>query len=120
MEKPGAQEDRTTGVVRILIGASTSPRPLNAVGNLLDAADLPTAVEVVAFADGLDAVLAGSPAAALTARLQERGVRFSVCANTLRAQRIAAERLLPGVRVVAAAVWHIARRQHDGWVYLPM
>ena len=48
------------------------------------------------------------------------GVRFLACANTLDGRGLSAEALLPGVEVVPAAVWHLARRQHEGWSYLPM
>lgn len=105
--------------VRVVVGASVTDRSHQAVHNLLRAADLPVLVEVVCYGDGIDLVLDG-PAASATAALQADGVRFLACANTLNGRGLSAAALLHGVGIVPAAVWHLARRQDEGWSYLPM
>ncbi|MER6334021.1 DsrE family protein [Streptomyces sp. NPDC014983] len=110
----------TDEAVRAVVGVPAVGRAPQALGNLLRAADLPVEVEAVCYSDGIDLLLAGGPHAEATAALQRDGVRFLACANTLRGRNITPDMLVDGVGVVPAALWHLARRQHEGWSYLPL
>ena len=106
--------------VRVVAGAATADRAVRAVGNLLTASDLPVTVELVCYGPGIDLALAGGAAAERVRQLQERGVTVLACANSLTGRGLTAEALLPGVEIVKAAVWHLVRRQHEGWAYIPV
>lgn len=75
-------------------------------------------VEVVAHGAGLDLLLPGGPAAAVIGDLQDRGVVFRACANTLRSRELEPGDLLAGVLTVPSGVGAIVRRQSQGWSYL--
>lgn len=111
-------EPSTSDRVRVVVAVPAAERAHRAVRNLTAAADLPVEVEMVCYGAGIDMVLAGHPLAEETRALQDEGIGLSACANTLRARGLEADALIPGVTVVPAAVWHLARRQHEGWSYL--
>lgn len=46
------------------------------------------------------------------------GVRVLACGNSLRSAGVPAERLLPGIDVVPAAIAHLVERQWEGWAYV--
>ncbi|MGX8259641.1 DsrE family protein [Streptomyces cellulosae] len=106
--------------VRAVVGVPVVGRTPRKIGNLLKAADLPLEVEAVCYGDGIGLVLADSPHAESVAALQEAGVRFLACANTLKDRDLTTDTLGEGVDVVPAAAWHLVRRQHEGWSYLPL
>ncbi|MGW4379160.1 DsrE family protein [Kitasatospora sp. NPDC004531] len=87
--------------------------------NLVAAADCAVEVEVVAYGGGLDLLLRDDPAED-TARLVEAGARPLACANALAGRGLTADALMPGVRVVPAAAWHLALRQYEGWSLVPV
>lgn len=100
-------------------GEAGHERLLRSVGNLL--ADLQgegVEVEVVAHGPGLDLLLPAAASAADVRALQERGVTFLACENTLRSRHLAIEDLPAGVRAVPSGVGHLVRRQSEGWSYL--
>ncbi|MFF9481846.1 DsrE family protein [Streptomyces sp. NPDC014733] len=107
-------------VVRAVVAVPAVDRAPRAIGNLLRAADLPLEVEAVCSGDGIGLVLADGPHAGTVATLREAGVRFLACANTLSGRGLTADDLAEGVGVVPAAVWHLVRRQHEGWSFLPL
>lgn len=58
---------------------------------------------------------------ALEARLrdlQERGVRLSLCQNTMRRFHVTQESLFPFADTVDSAVAELVRKQEAGWAYL--
>ena len=50
--------------------------------------------------------------------LQNGGVVFAACSNTLRGFHIDVKQLIPGVLVVDSGVAEVVRRQEQGWAYL--
>ncbi len=106
--------------VRVVSGAASPERAQRALRNLLAAADLPVTVELVCYGPGIELAFAGGVWTDGTRELQESGVRVLACANSLDPQGLNPEDLLPGVEIVPAAVWHLARRQYEGWSYLPL
>ena len=89
------------------------------VANLL--ADLGAdgvAVEVVAHGAGLDLLLPDRDTADAVRGLQERGVAFLACENTLRSRDLEIGDLLADVGTVPSGVGAIVRRQSQGWSYL--
>jgi intracellular sulfur oxidation DsrE/DsrF family protein len=49
--------------------------------------------------------------------LQERGVSFVACRNTMRERGLLQEDLLPGVTTVPAGTLEVIRKQHEGYAY---
>ncbi len=61
----------------------------------------------------------GYPFALMVADLQERGVRFEACANSMATLHIKASQLDEGVHVVPSGMAEIARLEaREGYVYL--
>ena len=93
---------------------------LGNVGNLLadlglDAVD----VEVVANAGGITAFLkADNPHAGQIQHLAAQGVRFCVCANSMRQHELTPDAFLEGVEVVSSGVSELVKKQALGWAYL--
>lgn len=55
----------------------------------------------------------------LTKELQDIGVQFNACGNTMRAQEVETEELIPGfIRVDQGGVVRIAELQADGYLYI--
>ncbi|WP_225047060.1 DsrE family protein [Lacticaseibacillus kribbianus] len=52
------------------------------------------------------------------APLLEAGVEVAACANAMASHQIAAANLQPGLTVVPAGVFELARRQHEGYAYI--
>jgi len=99
--------------------AGVHERLLRQAANLL--ADLRPAdvqIEVVAHGAGLDLLLTPGRIADLVHDLQELGVVFVACDNTLRSRGLTAVDLVEGVRTTPSGVGHLVRRQQVGWSYL--
>lgn len=99
-------------------------RALRMINNHLKA-DPAARIVVVAQGDALDFLVrdtvdAGNyPYELLVTPLQERGVAFRACRNTLDARMIAPAQLLDGVEIVAAGVAEAARLQvREGYAYI--
>lgn len=50
--------------------------------------------------------------------LQEKGVKWLLCANTQKQQDLTTARLLPFVGIVPAGIGHLVERQQEGWAYI--
>lgn len=50
--------------------------------------------------------------------LQEKGVVFAACQNTMRFNKVTQADLLPGVTTVPSAVAELISKQEEGWSYL--
>jgi uncharacterized protein len=70
------------------------------------------------YARALGKRRADNPNAELVAALQARGVSVEICANTLKAHGWTREDLLPGVRIVPAALARVTDLQLQGWALL--
>ncbi len=117
---PDARPDRPRVVWQVVDGGvDLHERLLRQVSNLL--ADLQPAgveIEVVAHGAGLDLLLTPGRVADLVRELQEGGVVFVACDNTLRSRGLTLLDLVEGVRAAPSGVGHLVRRQQAGWSYL--
>lgn len=86
------------------------------VGNLRDALDAATLVELVAHGPGLPLLLRGGPLAGDLVALD--GVRMVACGNTMERLGVDVSDLLAGVVVVPAGIAHLVHRQGEGWAYV--
>jgi uncharacterized protein len=76
-------------------------------------------VAIVAYGPGVRALLKGSaPAPDRVQALQDYGVEFVACGNTLTTIGKAEADLLPGVPMVTAGLADLVERQLKGWVIL--
>lgn len=81
-------------------------------------------LRVVLQADGLDLLVAARKDPSLAGQIDElkaAGVRFLICANTVTARKLDAERVLHGMDradVIRSSVAEISRLQAQGYVYL--
>lgn len=76
-------------------------------------------IEVVVHGKALDMLVSGKSSTAEDIRaLQEKGVVFAACENTMRAHKVAKEQLLPDVIAVPMGVGEIIMKQEEGWGYI--
>jgi uncharacterized protein len=50
--------------------------------------------------------------------LQDKGVSFVACENTMRVQKVEKSQLLPGVTTVPMGIGEIITKQDEGWGYI--
>ncbi|SDM80644.1 hypothetical protein SAMN04487949_2652 [Halogranum gelatinilyticum] len=94
-------------------------RVVNNVANLLDdeTVDLES-VALVANSGGLGLLLDDSERRERVEELQERGVVFKQCANTLVGTDIDESNLVDGVELVSSGVGELTRLQDAGYAYI--
>jgi hypothetical protein len=104
-------------------GLEKSAVVLHNVKNNLDA-EPGAKIVVVGHGAGIDFMLDGAkdkngnPFDATIDTLQERGVEFRVCNNTLKSRHIDPKRVIPEATIVPSGVAEIARLESKGYVYL--
>jgi uncharacterized protein len=76
------------------------------------------AIAVVAIGPGLGMLNAESLAANGVQDALAAGVEFVACGNSMKAQKIAREDLIDGVKVSVAGYVELMKRQQQGWAYL--
>ena len=91
---------------------------LRNIAHLLAELGEDTPVELVEHWPGTGRGLAGTPHATAVRELLDPGVAVAACGNTMRAQNVAADQLIAGVRVVPAGIAQLVRRQREGWAYV--
>ena len=75
--------------------------------------------EVVLYNMGLEFVMTSKSKHIQTIKeLQEKGVRFMVCENTLKNRKISKDQLIPNVEYVPAGIAEIVEKQEEGWSYI--
>ena len=52
------------------------------------------------------------------ASLANRGVKFNICANTIRGKKIPTEKINENADVVPSGVAHVAHLQQQGYLYV--
>ncbi|RZI43864.1 hypothetical protein EGT07_00040 [Herbaspirillum sp. HC18] len=111
-------------VYHLVDGIDQASRAMGNIRNHLRA-EPDTKIVVVANGDGIRFLLAGAkerngkPFDAAVAALQQQGVDFRVCNNTLTAHEIPVSQLLPDVKLVPSGVVEAARLQaREGYAYL--
>ena len=75
-------------------------------------------IEIVAYGPGLNMLKTGSPVAQRIDESVMRGMKIVACENTMKAQKVTRDQILPGVDYVPAGVVEIMRKQQEGWAYL--
>jgi hypothetical protein len=75
-------------------------------------------VEIVAYGPGLNMVRSGSAVAPRIDEAVMAGTKINACENTMAAQKVTREQILPGVTYVPAGVVEIMKRQQEGWAYI--
>jgi len=88
------------------------------VRNLLDDLGGSVAIEVVANSEGVKAFLLTGQYTDLIRELAEQGVRFTVCANSLRALGFTRDDLPRAIGTVPSGIGEIVRRQAEGYAYI--
>lgn len=75
-------------------------------------------IVVLAQADGIEPLRADGPGADRVRSLQERGIAFSACGNTLDLRDVTESDLVDGVDVVPTGVGELTRLQSEGYAYV--
>ena len=50
--------------------------------------------------------------------LAKQGVKFTVCANSIKHLEISMDELVPEAEIVPAGVSELVKKQNDGWAYI--
>ena len=74
--------------------------------------------ELVANFEGAKALLKTGPNADRVKTLAGKGVRFAVCANTLRGMDLGEDDFPEPVEIVSSGMGELVRRQAEGWAYI--
>ncbi|MDI3240869.1 DsrE family protein [Arthrobacter sp. AL08] len=121
----GPPEERAGGGRRGLVAHAAGPLPDGALAGVLRSSQNAVAalgpevpVEAVIQGPGVAQLAEGSAFGEAISTAVAGGVRVLACGNSLRSAGVPAERLLPGVDIVPAAIAHLAERQWDGWAYI--
>ena len=75
-------------------------------------------IEIVAYGPGIGMLKLESPAATRIAEAMKANVKVIACENTLRAQKLTRDDMLPAISYVPAGVTEIMTKQSQGWAYL--
>jgi len=87
------------------------------LNNLIESLE-PLAIEVVAHSFGIDLLLENSIFRKQVRGLEQKGVDFIVCENTLVREKLDVSALMKTVNTVPSGLAHIIKRQTEGWSYL--
>ncbi len=92
---------------------------LNNVRNVqADLGDNKVTAEVVVYGPGIAMLKAGSPVAQRVADALGKDVKVVACENTMRAQKLTYDDMLPKIGYVPAGVVELIQRQADGYAYI--
>ena len=75
-------------------------------------------IEVVAYGPGLRALFSENAFNKRIKRMAANGIKFSACANTMRAMGRPQNKLHPAAKVVSGGVVRITELQEAGWTYI--
>lgn len=75
-------------------------------------------IAIVAYGPGIGMLKLESPAGSRVADAMKANVRVVACENTLRAQKLGRDDMLPAIAYVPAGVTEIMKKQAEGWAYL--
>jgi len=76
------------------------------------------AIEMVVYGDGIAMLRDDSLVANKVEQALEEGVRIVACENTMKAQNIARDSMLPNIGFVEAGVVELIKLQAAGWAYI--
>lgn len=75
-------------------------------------------IAIVAYGPGIGMLKLESPTGARVTDAMKANVRVVACENTMRAQKLGKDDMLPAISYVPAGVTEIMKKQGDGWAYL--
>jgi len=75
-------------------------------------------IALVAYGPGIGMLKLESPVGARIAEALKANVRVVACENTMRAQKLGKDDMLPAISYVPAGVTEIMKKQGEGWAYL--
>lgn len=75
-------------------------------------------IAIVAYGPGIGMLKLESPTGARVADAMKANVRVVACENTMRAQKLGKDDMLPAISYVPAGVTEIMKKQGEGWAYL--
>lgn len=75
-------------------------------------------IEIVAYGPGIHMLKAESTAGNRIADASANGVKVVACENSMKAQKLRQDDMLPGIGYVSAGVVEIMERQKQGWAYI--
>ncbi|MDM8083762.1 DsrE family protein [Cellulomonas cellasea] len=77
-----------------------------------------TPIEVVVHGEGISLARPGGPVSVSLAEALAAGITLVACHNTMQAQGLTSDDLVPQAVVVPSGVGHLVRRQREGWAYV--
>jgi uncharacterized protein len=75
-------------------------------------------IAIVAYGPGIGMLKLESPTGSRVADAMKANVRVVACENTMRAQKLGKDDMLPAISYVPAGVTEIMKKQGEGWAYL--
>ena len=75
-------------------------------------------LEIVVYGPGIGMLKNDSPVASRIGDALKNGVKVVACENTMRAQKLTYNDMLPKIGYVPAGVTEIMRKQQDGYAYI--
>ncbi len=75
-------------------------------------------MEIVVYGPGIGMLKGNSPVASRIADALKSGVKVVACENTMRAQKLKYDDMLPKIGYVPAGVTELVKKQQEGWSYL--
>lgn len=75
-------------------------------------------MEIVVYGPGIGMLKGNSPVAGRIADALKSGIKVVACENTMRAQRLKHDDMLPKIGYVPAGVTELVKKQQEGWAYL--
>lgn len=75
-------------------------------------------IAIVVYGPGIGMLKLESPTGARVADAMKANVRVVACENTMRAQKLAKDDMLPAISYVPAGVTEIMKKQGEGWAYV--
>jgi len=95
------------------------PQALKSVINLYN--DIPgVEIEVVFHQSAIRALLKDSQTGKTIENLMKKNILVVGCENSIKAQNISHDSLIPGIKIVTSGVGEIVRKQSEGWIYLAL
>ena len=106
-------------IFQLVSGDTLAHKALMRQLNNLLTVDPKIKIEVVCHGPGLD--LLHKDKSMFASGIQEmirRGIAFDACEFSMKERKVNNEQLLSGIATVPAGIYHIVKRQSEGWYYI--
>lgn len=77
-----------------------------------------TDLEIVVYGPGIGMLKKDSPVATRVADALKRGIRIVACENTMAAQKLKHDDMLPAIGYVPSGVAELMKKQREGYAYI--